>query len=96
METTETKDRVRIVVTGRVQGVGFRWTVKTAADAAGVVGTARNLADGTVEVYAEAEQETLTAFVGSVFRGSPAGRVDDMLVVWAAGEDEWTDFRIVP
>ena len=95
METPTDLDRVRIVLTGRVQGVGYRWTVKTAADAAGVTGTARNLPDGTVEVWAEAEQETLTAFVGDVFRGPPAGRVDDMLVVWAAGRNEWPDFRIV-
>jgi len=91
----EPQDRARIVVTGRVQGVGFRWTIKTAADAAGVVGTARNLPDGGVEICAEAEQETLTAFVGVVFRGARAGRVDDMLVVWTPGEGDWTDFRII-
>lgn len=66
MESENIRDRACITVSGRVQGVGYRWLVKTAADAAGIVGTVRNLADGSVEIVAEAEQEILTVFVGTV------------------------------
>ncbi len=96
MESENIRDRACITVSGRVQGVGYRWLVKTAADAAGVVGTVRNLADGSVEIVAEAEQEILTVFVGTVYRGPPAGEVRDMTVIWSPGESDWTDFRIVP
>ena len=91
----EERHAARILVSGRVQGVGFRWAVKNAAEAAGVVGTVRNLRDGSVEVWAEADEESLAAFIGAVFRGSPAGRVTDMRVDWTGAVGNWTDFRIV-
>ena len=49
----------RYVVTGRVQGVGFRWFTHDAAAREGVQGWVRNLADGSVEVVAEGEQSSV-------------------------------------
>jgi len=53
---------------GRVQGVGFRYTVLRAAHGYDVTGTVRNLADGRVLLQAEGEQDEVQAFVAEVQR----------------------------
>jgi acylphosphatase len=63
------------IVHGRVQGVGFRYFVLARARALGLVGTARNLADGTVEVYAEGERAALALLERDLRRGPPAADV---------------------
>lgn len=50
---------MRFVVRGRVQGVGYRYFALREAEALGVAGFARNLADGSVEVVAEADAALL-------------------------------------
>jgi len=63
------------IVHGRVQGVGFRYFVVTRARALGLTGTARNLADGTVEVYAEGDRAGLAQLERELRRGPPAADV---------------------
>jgi acylphosphatase len=65
------KDRVarRYVVWGRVQGVGYRAFAVHAANAAGVTGWARNLDNGSVEVYAIGEPEQLSFLEGQLRMG---------------------------
>jgi acylphosphatase len=63
------------IVHGRVQGVGFRYFVLHHARALGLVGTARNLADGTVEVYAEGERAALAQLERDLRGGPPAADV---------------------
>lgn len=52
----------RFVVSGHVQGVGFRWFVRNAARELGLIGWVRNLADGRVEAEASGTPEALDAF----------------------------------
>lgn len=68
----------RYVVTGRVQGVGFRAFTAEAARAEGLGGWVRNLPDGAVEVQAEGELEALRRFEWRLWQGPPHGRVDDV------------------
>ena len=73
--------RFTLIVTGRVQGVGFRYFTAQAARRLGLCGTVRNLPDGGVEVVAEGAPELLEALVAAVRQGPLASRVDDLLVV---------------
>lgn len=54
--------RLIVLYSGTVQGVGFRYTVKSAAKGYEVVGLVRNLLDGRVELVAEGERDELEAF----------------------------------
>jgi acylphosphatase len=64
--------RVQVLYAGRVQGVGFRYTVKALTAGYEVRGTIRNLADGQVELVAEGAREELEAFLQAV-RDSEVG-----------------------
>ena len=68
----------RYVVQGRVQGVGYRYFVLREAEALGVTGFARNRADGTVEVVAEASAEVLMDFERCLREGPAFGRVEGL------------------
>ena len=71
--------RRRVVVHGRVQGVGFRFAVARAAETRRVAGWVRNRADGTVEAVFEGEPEaveSLVRFCGEGSRGAAVTRVE--------------------
>jgi len=63
------KDVSHLFISGRVQGVGFRYFVSHAASVYGVNGFTRNLLNGGVEVYAEGEEKDLREFVRKVSVG---------------------------
>lgn len=68
--------REAIYFTGRVQGVGFRWTTANLAKDFAVAGTVRNLPDGRVELIVEGEGKEVDAFLDAVreaMRGNVAG-----------------------
>jgi acylphosphatase len=65
----------RWALTGRVQGVGFRWFALNQAQAMGIRGWVANTADGTVEVVGLATPETLDRFEAMLAKGPPASRV---------------------
>jgi acylphosphatase len=65
-------------VRGRVQGVGYRYFVMREASALGVSGFARNLADGTVEVVAEAGDDVLALFEDRLRQGPSFASVNDL------------------
>jgi len=60
------KQQVRVFYSGRVQGVGFRFTVRDIADKLGIVGSVKNLGDGRVEVVAEAQEGLLKDFLSQI------------------------------
>lgn len=66
----------RYVISGRVQGVGFRYFTQDAAVHEDVCGWVRNMADGRVEVEAEGETEAVQRFEIRVRCGPPGARVD--------------------
>ncbi|MGW0658002.1 acylphosphatase [Streptodolium elevatio] len=72
--------RVRVVVSGRVQGVFFRATCATEADDAGVSGWVRNRADGRVEAVFEGRPAAVAQMVAWMRHGPPEARVDAVAV----------------
>ena len=58
--------RAVALVSGRVQGVGYRWFVRRTAEAAGLVGFARNLPDGRVEVALEGDDDAVEAVLAAL------------------------------
>jgi acylphosphatase len=65
----------RILVEGRVQGVGFRWWVVAQATGLGLAGWVRNLSDGRVEVLAIGEPDAIEQLTESCGRGPPGAMV---------------------
>jgi len=65
-----------LVVSGRVQGVGFRWFTEREAVRRDIRGFVRNLEDGQVEILAQAHPSALEAFCECIRRGPAAARVE--------------------
>ena len=65
----------RYLISGRVQGVGFRYFTKDAADREGVSGWVRNLPDGRVEALVEGEEEAVTRVERALWQGPGGARV---------------------
>ncbi len=60
------RERRRVYFSGRVQGVGFRYTCQSLARGFEVAGHVRNLADGRVELLSEGETRELSAFLQAI------------------------------
>ncbi len=73
-------ERFRAVVTGEVQGVGYRAFARGIAMSLGLVCIARNLPDGSVEVLAEGATDRLREFERALHKGPSHARVDEVLV----------------
>lgn len=70
----------RLVISGRVQGVGFRWFARDAAVREGVTGWVTNLPDGRVEAYVEGDADAVDRMERALRQGPPAARVKDVFV----------------
>jgi acylphosphatase len=70
----------RFVVSGRVQGVGFRFFVAELAQREGIHGWVMNRGDGCVEAHAEGEREAVERFERQIRRGPPGSRVENVHV----------------
>jgi acylphosphatase len=85
--------RLTAWVSGRVQGVGFRWWTRSRALEQGLVGWARNAPDGRVEVVTEGNREACDRLLAALRGGSAPGRVDDIVVRWSAAKNDISSFR---
>ncbi len=86
--------RVRVFVSGRVQGVGFRAFAARTATRLGLVGGVRNLADGRVELDVEGRRMILEALLSELKAGPPAARVSTVATEWSSAAGRYTDFSI--
>ncbi len=84
-----------VFFSGRVQGVGFRYTAKTVAAGFELTGAVRNLPDGRVELMAEGARAELDAFRAALHDAGLAGFIRDEQVIWADAENKFRGFEIV-
>lgn len=82
---------MHLKISGRVQGVGFRWSLQRKAIQLGLSGWVRNCTDGSVEAVAAGPLESLHQLQAWAQHGPPAARVDEVLVSPWPGE--WVDGR---
>jgi acylphosphatase len=85
--------RVEVVYTGSVQGVGFRFTAERFANDYGVKGYVRNLANGNVELVAEAEEKTLKDLLQAILEDL-GNVIDHYSVNWFPSTGEFARFEI--
>lgn len=83
-----------VVFSGRVQGVGFRYSVCNVAESHDVCGYVRNMMDGTVEVLAEGSEQELVDFLNGI-KGSHVGRfISGVDVRWAEASGRYRGFGV--
>ena len=85
--------RIRVLYSGRVQGVGFRWQVKQVSEGFAVTGFVRNLEDGTVELLVEGDARQARGMIEAVderLRGFWTSKAEDE----REGEPHYEDFSI--
>lgn len=86
--------RIRIIYSGSVQGVGFRYTARRIATSHRIGGYVRNMRDGTVELVADGREEDLQAFTDSV-EEEMAGYISSKDVERSSIDVPAPDFRIL-
>ena len=86
--------RVELTVTGRVQGVWFRYETQKAALEIGLKGIVENMPDGSVHVLAEGKEEQLDRLIEYCRQGPPLARVENVRVTWSAATGEFRSFTI--
>ncbi len=82
------------LVSGRVQGVGFRFFAEAAAYREGLHGWVRNLPDGRVELFAEGEMEAVERFERAIGHGPPGARVERVEVEHSVPSGRESGFTI--
>lgn len=87
--------RARVVISGRVQGVAFRFETQSAAERIGVRGWVRNRPDGTVQALFEGERERVEEMLAWCRRGPALARVTAVDVTWEDTGGDLTEFRIL-
>jgi len=86
---------MQVLYSGQVQGVGFRYTVKSTASGFEVSGTIRNLPEGGVELIAEGARDELEAFREAIRESGLDHFIRKEDVYWGEARNEFRGFEIV-
>lgn len=86
--------RVHLIISGRVQGVSFRYATRREAEHLGVTGWVRNLPDGNVEAVVEGEESKVDELTAWCHQGPPAARVDRVDIRREPYEGKFKRFEI--
>jgi acylphosphatase len=85
----------RVKIYGNVQGVGFRYFIKNSADALGLKGWVKNSDDGSVELIAQTESETMDQFASVIEKGNGFSRVECIDIIELAEASYYKRFEIL-
>lgn len=86
--------RLQVRYAGQVQGVGFRYTVRTVAQGFEVMGLVRNLLDGQVELLAEGERAELESFREAIRESGLGSLIRQESVSWSEAQGGFRGFEI--
>jgi acylphosphatase len=86
---------MQIYYSGNVQGVGFRYSVKSTAAGYEVTGVVRNLPDGRVQLQAEGARDELEAFRQGIRDAGLEHFIRNEEVAWSESQNEFRGFEIV-
>ena len=86
--------QVRLLITGRVQGVFFRTSAKKQADILGISGWVRNLPGGQVEVLAEGHAEAIKNLIAWCHKGPPSAYVEEVDITSMQSDQQHLAFMI--
>ncbi len=87
------KKHIHALVSGRVQGVGFRYFVQRIARSMDLTGEVRNMGDGRVEIFAEGVESSLLTFIKKVEQGPALSHVSSVDVNWSPAIGAHKDFN---
>ncbi len=88
------KKRVHVYYSGRVQGVGFRFTAEGIANQLELVGWVKNLEDGGVELVCEGEEPVVFELLDKIKNGVMKNYIRNTRVSWSEATDEFNSFEI--
>lgn len=88
------QEQLHVFWSGRVQGVGFRYTAESVALELGLKGWVKNLPDGRVEALCEGPRKTLERFLAEVASGPMKRYIQDAQAAWDKAAGEFDDFQI--
>ena len=86
--------RAHVYYSGRVQGVGFRFTAEAIAHQVGVLGFVKNLLDGRVEVVCEGSKEKVDAYLEGIKNSALGKHIQKADCLWEDPSGRFTDFRV--
>ena len=86
---------VNMKITGKVQGVGFRFFVQQQAQKLGINGWVSNKSNGDVEALAQGEKVDLEQFIAKVKEGTTFSRVDNVNLEWMNKGEQYFGFEII-
>ena len=89
------QSRIRITVSGVVQGVGFRYFTYRVASKLSLTGYVQNKKDGSVEVLAEGDRALLLKFVEELRIGPSGSTVEDFYLKWEDPKNDLKEFKII-
>jgi acylphosphatase len=88
------KKQLKAIITGRVQMVMYRDFAQRKARKLGLVGTVKNLKDGSVEVIVEGEEAILNEYIKYLNKGSILSKVKNVRITWDEASGNFSDFLI--
>lgn len=86
--------RAHVFYSGRVQGVGFRYTAESIAHRLGLLGWVKNLTDGRVEMVCEGSKESIEALLSEIQEGTLGRHIKKADCRWEEPTNEFKDFRV--
>lgn len=88
-------NRYDITVTGRVQGVGFRYFAQLEAKQRELTGWVRNEDDGSVRIEAQGNEDAVNAFIRTLAQARYPAEVDDVIPITIDNVENEMDFKII-